>query len=498
MTADDAARIAPPAGLLSEALLASALDAVIVMTEDGRVAEWNPMAETLFGVPRAAALGRSLADLVVPPELRSRHAAGFRRYVETGESRLIGKRIEVEAIRADGSRFPVEMTITEARLPDRRLFAAHLRDLTDLRRREAEAAAQRARLEGLEKLSALGTLLGGVAHELNNPLAVILAQATLLSEKARDPDTARRAERIHAASERCARILRSFMAMARQRPAQRVRADAAEVLRDALDLTAYGRRSVGIETLAPEAPCPLPVEVDRDLVAQALAHVLVFLQARIATGPGPRRIRAEARARDGFAVLDLGDSGPPIPGDLRARLFEAFAPVDPAGAGTGIGLHIARETAEAHGGRLICDGSDGVVFRLFLPLAVQDQPETATGPHLNVLVIDDEPDVGASLGDILSMMGHRATVALGAREGLARLSGGGFDAVIADYRMPGTDGLTLLRQAMAELPHLRGRTVLATGDPDGAGGDGPAAEVALLVKPFTVEDVRRCIARLRI
>ncbi|WP_088626247.1 PAS domain S-box protein [Oceanicola sp. 22II-s10i] len=484
-------------GLLAEALLASALDAVIVMDENGRVVEWNPMAEKLFGYDRSEALERPLSDLVVPPAMRDRHAAGYRRYVETGESRIIGKRIEIEAIRRDGTVLPVEMTITEARLPNRRLFAAHLRDLTERRAAAAAAEEQRRRLEGLEKLSALGTLLGGVAHELNNPLAVILAQSTLLAEKARDPETARRAERIHNASERCARILKSFMAMARQRPTQRARTDAAEILRDALDLTAYGRRSVGIETLAPAPVGPLPVDVDHDLVAQSLAHVLVFLQARIGAGQGLRQIRAETHLRDGFAMIELADTGPALSPDLLSRLFEAFAPVDPAGAGTGIGLHIARETAEAHGGRLICDGSGGVTFRMFLPLATEAEALAAPAAGLRVLVVDDEPDVGASLADILTALGHSPLLAIGAREGIARFEAQAFDVVMADYRMPELDGLTLLRRAITARPALAGRCVLATGDPDRTGADLDAAGIRLLVKPFSVSDVRDCLARLQ-
>jgi len=206
------------------------------------------------------------------------------------------------------------MTMTEVRLtkddrPQEILFAAHLRDLSEQRRAITEAAAQRERLQGLEKLSALGTLLSRVAHELNNPLSTILAQSTLLVEKARDDDTRRRAERILGASERCSRILKSFMAMARQKPRPRTTVDSAEIIRDALELTAYGRRSAGIATTYNPPSNEPRVICDRDFVGQALSHLLVFAQARVMARAEDRRIDVTADTRDGFVVIEIADNG---------------------------------------------------------------------------------------------------------------------------------------------------------------------------------------------
>jgi nitrogen-specific signal transduction histidine kinase len=392
---------------------------------------------------------------------------------------------------------------TEAAVPGARLFAAHLRDLTERRRAEAEGAAQRERLQGLEKLSALGTLLGGVSHELNNPLSIILAQATLLLEKAREPDMKRRAERIHGAAERCARILKSFMAMARQKPRARERVAVADLLRDALDLTAYGRRSAGIETELAVPEEGGAVACDRDLIGQALAHLLVFAQGRLVAAQGARRIAVAASRRDGFAVVEVADNGPDVPEALLPRLFEPFAATDPAGAGTGIGLHLARDAAVAHGGRLVHAHREGggAVFRMFLPLDAAPAgalvPSGAAGRM--VLVVDDERGVGQSLAELLEVLGCRCEVVEGAEEALRRLAGRRYDAVISDYRMPGMDGLTFLARAVAVEPSLRGRCVLATGDmlgaERGAAADGPGGPI-LLPKPFSLEDVGAALARV--
>ena len=122
---------------LSSAIVASALDCVIAIDEAGRVLEFNPAAEQTFGYRRADVLGRDIGKLIVPPYLRDQHAVGFARYLAHGESHIIGRRIEIEAARADGAVFPVELTVTEVRLPDRRLFTAHLRDLTAARAAQA-------------------------------------------------------------------------------------------------------------------------------------------------------------------------------------------------------------------------------------------------------------------------------------------------------------------------------------------------------------------------
>jgi two-component system NtrC family sensor kinase len=126
---------------LNKAIIDSALDCIIAIDEAGEVLEFNPAAESTFGYRRADVLGRRIGELIVPPELRQRHADGLARYLATGSSHIVGRRIEIEAMRADGEILPVELTITEVCLPERRLFTAHLRDLTAARAAEAGYSA---------------------------------------------------------------------------------------------------------------------------------------------------------------------------------------------------------------------------------------------------------------------------------------------------------------------------------------------------------------------
>ncbi len=137
----------------SQAILDSALDCIIVIGDDGRVREWNIAAERLFGYPRERAVGKELVDLIIPPELRARHLAGLAQYRATGEGPVLGRRIEVPALRADGSRLDVELAITPYRVNDKSVFTAYVRDITERMRSEARRSAQ----------YAIATLISGQA-----------------------------------------------------------------------------------------------------------------------------------------------------------------------------------------------------------------------------------------------------------------------------------------------------------------------------------------------
>jgi C4-dicarboxylate-specific signal transduction histidine kinase len=242
--------------------------------------------------------------------MRDKHSAGMARYIESGDPKLLGRRIEVQGARADGTTIPIELTLTEVRLPLRRLFTAHLRDLTAAKAAAAEVQSQRERLHQVEKLSAMGSLLAGVAHELNNPLAILLAQATLLRDKAQNDDLKRRAERIYAAAERSGRIVKSFLALARQKPPRREEVDLNAVAAGAIEMLGYGLRSNGIDVdLSGEPDLPL-VDADRDLLGQVVANLLINAQQILLDRPDPRRVWIRTERVGNGVALQVSDNGP--------------------------------------------------------------------------------------------------------------------------------------------------------------------------------------------
>lgn len=492
---------------LFRSIVTSSLDGIIVIDESGRVKEFNPAAETMFGFAAGETIGRPVADLIIPAEIRSAHREGMARYLETGFARVVGRRTEVEAQRRNGTRLPVELTVTEVQLDGRRLFTSHLRDLSEPRRMAREVSDSRERLHQMEKLSAMGSLLASVAHELNNPLAIVVAQATLLADRAPDPDTGQRAERIRAAADRCGRIVKSFLAMARQKPPAREAIQLAAVISAALEMMAYGVRSAGI-TIETRVAADLPlVLADRDLIGQVLCNLILNAQQALADRPMPRRIVITAASEAGIVTLTISDSGAGVSPEIARRIFEPFFTTKATGIGTGIGLSISRGIVEAHGGTLTLETGPegGALFRIRLPAVVTSvanrpgEGSPGIAAALSILVVDDEPDVADSLAEILERLGHRVCVAETAASALDLIATQPVDVLFTDLRMPGLDGLGLIERARRLRPDLASRIVLVSGD--SLAGPARIAErghgdVVTLDKPFGPDEVRRVLARI--
>ncbi len=423
----------------------------------------------------------------------------MKRYLDTGRKKAIGRRLQLEAMSANGERIPVETTINEVRLSDRRLFTAHMRDLREARRSQQEIENQRTRIHHIEKLSAMGSLLAGVAHELNNPLAILVAQATLLKEKAATDDVRQRATRIHAAAERAGRIVKSFLAMARQKPPARELVNLNRLVHETLEMVGYGLRSAGIEvtsTLDPDVP---DIRIDADMFRQVIANIVLNAQQALLTHPHPRRLTIRTHSQIDRQVLEIEDNGPGVPPDQAARIFEPFFTTKPAGVGTGIGLAICKDVVQAHGGKLeLARFEGGALFRVTIPNSADGDTMPGAAPAAiglgeRILVIDDERDVAESLAEILESLGHQAVITESARDGLARASREPFDRLFVDLRMPEMGGHEVLQKLAVSVPRLAARAVVMTGDTVRGPMELPG-ETPVLEKPFSVDEVRSIIA----
>lgn len=622
----------PDRDRLNAAIMQVVDDCIVAIDEQGRVIEFNPAAEATFGWSRGHVLGRPLNELIVPPVHRAAHQAGFTRYLATGEKRMIGRRVETEAVRADGRVFPVEISIAEVPSSAGRLFAASLHDITERRRQEAErrqelaqlnqvldalpigifvkdragrylvanlearrfnpeperswigltdrelfrpelaarfraadervwttgepersemaidytgveqsflsgkdilaladgreailgfivditarkaaedeVAMQREALHQAVKMSALGSLLANVAHELNNPLSILLGHAVMLQEEI-EPGTevAEMVGRIHAAAERCARIVKTFLDMARQRPSQRREVQLNELIRDTVELMAYGLRSSDIAVrlnLDPELPT---LAADGDQLGQVLVNLIVNAQQAMHGQLGQRRLRitTQAGADGGTVELEVADSGPGIPPEIIKRMFEPFFTTKAPGSGTGLGMSVCRSIVEAHQGTIgaATGPGGGALIVVELPVrpahpSTEVRAEAPSAASLAVLVVDDEPEIAAMLGRVLNRLGHSVDVALDGNAALARVAGRHYDVIVSDIRMPGLDGPSLWRRIVADQPRLARRVLFVTGDTL----SGPAAAflaesgAPCVEKPFRPAQIQAAIESL--
>lgn len=464
---------------------------------DWRVLFVNPAYLTLFQLTRDELDRIDKATQWADPAARPLYYAWLQRNGRTDK-------VEVELRRSDGSTFPALLSSRLMRLGGHDVAINSVIDLSEQKAAEAEIRRQREALHQQEKLAALGSLLAGVAHELNNPLSVVLGYASLLRGDARSRKVRDQAERIHAAAERCARIVTTFLSLARQKPPSFGPVDLARTVTAALELTAYGLRTSGVRVTT-ELPDRLPpVHGDADQLHQVVANLLVNAKQALQEVPPPRELRVAAIVDGTELRLVVEDNGPGMSAEARRRAFEPFFTTKPAGTGTGLGLAVCHGIVTAHGGRIEIGGGPGAGTRIevSLPIAgaaaprpVGDRQAPDGGPTGRVLIVEDEPDIAELIAWTLARDGHEVDRVADGQAALARIATGDVDLVVSDLRMPGMDGATLLRTLRAAHPALARSAVLLTGDLLSASADPELRRegVMLLGKPVELEELRRVV-----
>jgi len=398
-----------------------------------------------------------------------------------------------------------------------RLPAAVEREVRDAetrrqrRRAEAELLQQRETLYQSQRLAAMGELLAGVAHELNNPLAVVVGQASLLRRAAGQGPLAARAEKIELAAERCARIVRNFLALARQQPPSRALVAINPVVREAIELLSYPLRVDGVEVelkLADDLPL---LWADGHQLHQVVVNLATNAHHALRGVPPPRRLSIATRhdAERRQVLIEVSDNGPGIPSDLRARIFEPFFTTKPMGTGTGLGLSLCRGIVESHRGTIEVQGGGDqeTLFRIALPLELRPLSHAQASPEplvsatpaagASILLVDDEPAVRDVLADLLASEGHRVETAEDGLAALERIEHGAYDLIVSDLRMPRLDGPGLYREAVRRWPGLARRFVFTTGDSLSPDTRLFLEQVALLhlPKPAEAGQVREVVER---
>ena len=358
-----------------------------------------------------------------------------------------------------------------------------------------------------EKMSAIGQLIAGIAHDLNNPLASVVGFADYLTEVPNVPPPLREPlQVIQEEAERASNIVKNLLSFARKQEHQR-RPTALKPLLDATflllrnNLMAY-RVEASLE-VEPDLPMP---DIDPNQIQQVFVNLINnAAQAIASTGrPGTILVRAR-RWLDGVAV-DVVDDGPGMSESLAAQVFEPFFTTKPEGEGTGLGLSISQGIVREHGGRIMLSTEEdrGSVFTVQLPLATQptdpvpDEDQQAPTRRLRVLVVDDEPHILHYMRATLEAWGHVPVVASDGAEALAVAEGDTFDLVISDLRMPRLSGREFYEELVRRRPELAARLVFSSGDT--VRGDTLAFLESLdrpyLHKPFSLAELRELLGEV--
>jgi len=437
------------------AMLDMALDCIVTIDHEGRIVEFNPAAERSFGYRREDVIGEEMCELIIPQPLRDAHRAGLGRNVATGEARVLGKRLELDALRADGSEFPVELAITCITSDGPPLYTAFLRDITDRKRNE-----QALRDADRRKDEFLATL----AHELRNPLAPVRNAVQLLRlEGPHGPGLEWARDVIDRQVEHLTRLIDDLLDVSR------ITRDNLELRKEPVALSEVIRGAV--ETSRPlmeqhghELIVSLPradVYLNADLVRLSQVFMNLLSNAAKYTDPGGC-IRLTAERGHGGVVVRVRDNGVGIAADKLEHLFDLFFQGDNSlerpQSGLGIGLSLAQRLVELHGGRIEARSEGpGRGSEFIVRLAAVEEPPVAPEPveddgdavpepvARRILVADDNRDAADSLGLLLQLSGNAVRIAYGSQEALRLADEFRPDTALLDIGMPEMNGCDLAR-----------------------------------------------------
>ncbi|HMI44610.1 MAG TPA: PAS domain S-box protein [Gemmatimonadaceae bacterium] len=359
-------------------ILDTALDSIITSDETGRITEFNAAAEAAFGYKKAEVIGRQMADLIIPHRYRERHREGMKRYLATGEAHVLGRRIEIEALRADGSELPVELAIVRVPLPGPAFFTAYIRDLTERKRLEADQA--RLLKESEEANRAKSEFLATMSHELRTPLNAISGYTELLKMGLRGPVTEEQVadlERINRSQSHLLGIINDILQFAKlesgpvemtvdEFPVETALDTAEELVRPQLEA-----KRISYARLRGDKSARVRADSDRfqQIVLNLLSNALKFT-------PEGGRITVAWRIEQQRFLIDVADTGIGIAVDQFERIFDPFVQVQSGttrtSEGVGLGLAISRDMARQMGGDVYVTSElgNGSTFTLALPQAL--------------------------------------------------------------------------------------------------------------------------------
>lgn len=380
-----------------QSIASAASDAIISISGNGAIHYWNAAAERIFGYSNAEMAGTDIS-IIVPEKYHGGHKKGLEKFRETGSGDILGKLVEVTAVRKDGIEIPVELAVSGFKFGGVWHAAAVVRDITERKKWAAALEESNTSLQAMverlektremlirsEKLAALGALAAGVAHEIKNPLNIISTTVQIMQmEEGLPPKEKEMHVRMMEQINRIVKIIDNLRDYARERKPEVKDIDIVELLRKTVSLVEYEMRAESINVDQRYCAASLSVKGDRDQLAQVFLNLIT--NARFSMGEKKKAESAERKEggkvwmgllgisvekEDGLAVVKFSDSGMGIPKNALRRIFDPFFTTKPEGRGTGLGLSISLGIIENHHGTIEAESEEGggAAFTIRLPL----------------------------------------------------------------------------------------------------------------------------------
>jgi two-component system, LuxR family, sensor kinase FixL len=367
---------------LLRAILSTVPDAMIVIDDHGLITSFSTAAEKMFGYLETEVLGKNV-NILMPAPHHAAHDGYLRHYLATGEKHIIGIGRIVEGRRRDGSIFPMELSVGEARTDDHRAFTGFIRDITERYAKEAQLQEVQAELQHTSRLSAVGTLASALAHELNQPLTAIANYASagrdLIEDKRPESNELIREALTETAREalRAGQIVRRLRDFVAKGELDTQILPLGKLINDATTLGLVGARENGIEWTIDIEPGVDNVLADRVQIQQVMINLMRNgIEAMTDSSVKQLAIRARQKGADQVEI-SVADTGHGVPADMIEQLFLPF--ISTKAKGMGLGLSICRTIVEAHGGHLSVDSNSdtGTIFTFTLTRALRENHDAS-------------------------------------------------------------------------------------------------------------------------
>ena len=440
-----------------------AADAIFTVDETGHVTSVNLIMQRAMGRHRGEILGAHVSELL---DESNREVA-----MRLLEGTLAGKRQRTELSFRDAAGRARIGAISSTPIVEHGSVTGALcivRDVTQ-ERRFADELRQR------EKLAAVGQLVSGVAHELNNPLAGITAFAQLLEGSGTlTPEQRDAVDTIQMEAKRAAKIVSNLLLFSRQRQPERTNIDLSRVVADTLELRRYVLTSEQIEIVTQLEPDLPQTWADPFQLQQVILNLLVNAEHALRGRRGKRRLTLRTFRSGDRIVATVSDNGPGISAERLSRIFEPFYTTKPLGEGTGLGLSISHGIVRQHNGELRARSvpGEGATFEIELPVVGAESEMASESSHdparmprqRRFLIVDDEPAMRTALQLHLRRSGNFADAVGDRHAALALLATRSYGAIFLDLRLPDLGGETLFAELVERDPDHAGRVIFATAD----------------------------------